>query len=208
MTRYLAENDAKSALRGGRAIEQLLEGRLEAGLQIVRFVTIAHEATGENSVTLHEVFNGGNFDVLDVYEFSPLDPDRSYGQVDSFRTVDDAFQFACEQTGADPRKFVNAGVVQDEYRDAYLTENVTMSQVVGSLVIRHTGCCSTVSKSVERWRASSSKMTHRFINQACLSASFQQRAFSGRDVAHMAPRDRLYEARHLSGLGGRFTWWS
>lgn len=122
MTRYLAENDAKSALRGGRAIEQLLEGRLEAGLQIVRFVTIAHEATGENSVTLHEVFNGGNFDVLDVYEFSPLDPDRSYGQVDSFRTVDDAFQFACEQTGADPRKFVNAGVVQDECRDACLTD--------------------------------------------------------------------------------------
>lgn len=169
--------------------------------RVVHHRVIQHRYARESST-------GTALVISSVYEFSALDPDRSYGQVDSFRTVDDAFQFACEQTGADPRKFVNAGVVQDEYRDAYLTENVTMSQVVGSLVIRHTGCCSTVSKSVERWRASSSKMTHRFINQACLSASFQQRAFSGRDVAHMAPRDRLYEARHLSGLGGRFTWWS
>jgi len=70
------------------------------------------------SVTCFEVLDEGSENFLDVYEFTPLDPDLPYGQTEKFETADAALAYAESKFGASLEKYVNSGVIQDEYRDS------------------------------------------------------------------------------------------
>lgn len=119
--RYLTEAEARSALTRGASVEQFLGLADVNGRRAVRWLTVS----GGRSyvVRLHEVEDVGDDDFLDVSEFPPLDPDEYLGDG---RTVADesepdaAFAVAAK-LGASADRWVNSGVVQNEYADSRRT---------------------------------------------------------------------------------------
>jgi hypothetical protein len=105
------------SLRGGRAVEQWLGLSTAPGASI-RFVRIDRQNDGTYAVAWFERLDEGSADNCDVYEFSPVDPDTPYGDVSTFASAEAALVCACEHHGAVPGRWLNAGMVQDEYRDA------------------------------------------------------------------------------------------
>lgn len=117
--RHLSDFDVLSNLRNGRPVEQLLPGRRENDVLVIRFIIIEPHCTGECAVRLREVFDNGNRDFIDIYEFGSLDPDAPFGEVEHFQGPEAALEYALATLSADGGKFVNTGVVQDEYKDMY-----------------------------------------------------------------------------------------
>jgi hypothetical protein len=67
----------------------------------------------------HAVLDEGDDDFLDVYEFRPADEDADIGEGIMIGTFPDALTAfeAASQNGARLTRWVNNGVVQDEYAD-------------------------------------------------------------------------------------------
>ncbi|MEG2806025.1 hypothetical protein [Stenotrophomonas sp.] len=116
--RHLIEFDVKANLRNGRTVEQLLPGRIEAGETIIRHLSIHRTREGEWMVEVYEVYDDGP-DFMDLYEFSSVDPDMPAGEEPTFASVEDALAYCSEQLGARPDRYVNLGLVSEEYRDRY-----------------------------------------------------------------------------------------
>lgn len=114
--RHLTEQEAATALRPGASIEQLLTATL--GERTVRWLSIA--ATGDGfALRLHDVLDDGSDDFLDVYEFRPANEDEHVGEgvlLGTFPDVRAAID-AATRAGARGTRWVNGGVVQDEYAD-------------------------------------------------------------------------------------------
>lgn len=68
----------------------------------------------------HRVEVVGNADFVDVYEFPAVDPDEEHGEGQALATFDRSVEAlaASIEHGALPDRWVNEGVVQDEYADA------------------------------------------------------------------------------------------
>jgi hypothetical protein len=117
MARHLSAAEAERALNAGRSIEQWLGARVEGADRVLKWVQLTVEKDGGGySVTVFEVLDDGGPEFLDVYEFSPLDADQPYGVTTTLKDARGALEFAIG-AGADPCRFVNAGIVQDEYAD-------------------------------------------------------------------------------------------
>jgi hypothetical protein len=114
MRRHLSAAEVERMLTYGRSVEQWLGAHAAAGERIVRWVRLDAERSGVYSVTLFEVFDDGGPDFIDLYEFSPADADRPDGATRAFSEARAALELA-RTLGADLDRFVNAGVVQDEY---------------------------------------------------------------------------------------------
>lgn len=117
--RHLSGFDVLSNLRNGRPVEQLLPRRLENDELVIRFIRIEPQRTGGGAVRLREVFDNGNRDFIDIYEFGSLDPDAPFGEVEQFQGPEAALEYALTTLSADGGRFVNSGAVQDEYKDMY-----------------------------------------------------------------------------------------
>ncbi len=115
--RYLNHTQSLEALRSGRPIEQFLLPREEPTYRMLRFLRIDKERTGKYSTAFFEVFDEGDENNLDLYSFGLIDPDLPYGAITTFSTPEEAINFSIETLQADPDKFVNQGVIQDEYGD-------------------------------------------------------------------------------------------
>jgi hypothetical protein len=63
-----------------------------------------------------ECFDDGDYDFVDIYDFSPLHPDEPL-KVDTFELIEDALNFVVESYKADLQRFVSAGIIQEEYKD-------------------------------------------------------------------------------------------
>lgn len=117
--RHLTLGEATSALRRGRQVEQFLGvANGPDGRAVVRWVTVG-EAHRVFRLTLHEVEDVGSDDFLDVSEFPPIAEDEEVGEGEVVGTSEEpeaALQLA-EALGAAPDRWVNQGVVQDEYGD-------------------------------------------------------------------------------------------
>jgi hypothetical protein len=119
LVRHLTPDFAVSALERGAEIEQFLGGDPNANPASIRWVTI-YSAHGQFLVTLNEVEDVGTDDFFDVAEFPPLDPEENGGEgrvVATTTTAHDALAAAHSTTQALPDRWVNAGVVDDEYAD-------------------------------------------------------------------------------------------
>ncbi len=114
--RFVDKNDLASILNSGRSIEQMLGLFDRDGFRIVNFIRIDREKDGEFSMAFFEVIDEGSRDFLDVYEFSPYDPDSPYGSISKAGSPEEIIDMAVK-IGASPERFVNAGVIQDEYKD-------------------------------------------------------------------------------------------
>ena len=64
-----------------------------------------------------EVVDRGASDGLDVYAWVDGDAEQESSK---FETPEEAIEFTMKHWGADLRKWVNQGVLQDEYREAIL----------------------------------------------------------------------------------------
>ncbi len=115
--KYLLKEQAFQQLIAGRAIEQWLGHLNYEDYRIIKWLRIDREETSEYSVTYFEVFDEGSNDFLDIYEFSPLDPDKYYGEISTFNTKEMALDYSINYYKADVEKFVGNGLIQDVYAD-------------------------------------------------------------------------------------------
>ncbi|HTA66267.1 MAG TPA: hypothetical protein VK753_12260 [Xanthomonadaceae bacterium] len=115
--RYLTETDAISTVCAGRAIEQFLPPREESNYRALRWVCVERNPDRSFSASRYEVFDEGDLNHLDLYAFSFVDPDEPCEKRTGFLSAEEAMKIAEEQFGANRCKYVNVGIVQDEYAD-------------------------------------------------------------------------------------------
>jgi hypothetical protein len=116
VVRHLTEQQAVSALRRRAVVEQMLSTDLHEGS--FRWLDVRPSAA-TYTLRLHETVDDGTVDYLDVYEFRSVDEDDEFGEgivLGEFGEISAVLEAAVEQ-GANPDRWVNAGVIQDEYRD-------------------------------------------------------------------------------------------
>ncbi|MEU8804174.1 hypothetical protein [Spirillospora sp. NPDC048819] len=116
--RYLLRSFAAGALRRGKGIEQLLSGFEEEGRRGIRYACIwpANRHRGF-VVRVHVVEEVAG---LPVDEFGAFYEDE-YGDgaetVGETESAEEAITLAERELGADPGRWVNEGVLGDEYHD-------------------------------------------------------------------------------------------
>ncbi|NYD47608.1 hypothetical protein BJY14_003591 [Actinomadura luteofluorescens] len=122
--RYLPMSLALGALRRGRPIEQLLGGFAEAGRRGVRFVVITPIPAGVCYISCTTVEDTMELDrhggLLYPSEnaFYPGDADSEGARtVGTASTPEAAIELAERELNADPRWWVNLGMLGYEYRD-------------------------------------------------------------------------------------------
>ncbi|MFE6977372.1 hypothetical protein [Streptomyces sp. NPDC057682] len=118
--RYLAESFILGALRRSRSVEQFLGPVGPPERRGVRYVEVRAARTSYE-VYVHAVEDVGHEGFVDLDVFPPFDQDaeeEDFGQLlGTTEDPQDALTLAEERTGAVPGRWVNQGVVQDEYRD-------------------------------------------------------------------------------------------
>ncbi|EDY16957.1 conserved hypothetical protein [Chthoniobacter flavus Ellin428] len=118
--RHLTESNIQSALQRGRYVEQLIRPTTINDAGVLRWLEL--RATDDQfTLTLHEVFDDGSPDYLDVYSFERISPDDDPMR-HSFSTLEDALAFAESSYSAARDRYVNQAVIQDEYAD-YLRDH-------------------------------------------------------------------------------------
>jgi hypothetical protein len=118
--RYLTAAEAAAALRRASQIEQFLGHDVAAdGRAAIQWLT-AYESGRTFKLVIHEVEDVGTDDFFDVSAFPPLDREADPGEGRLLATADDAESLLQNGAshGADSARWVNFGVVQDEYRDS------------------------------------------------------------------------------------------
>lgn len=115
MAKYLTEEQLVSNLNIGKSVEQWLSFEMNDDYTVVRWIRIDKEKNGIFSLSYFETFDEGSEDFYDVYEFSPVDPDVLWGKIDSFDSVEAILKFAADEYDAQIDKYVNAGLIQNEY---------------------------------------------------------------------------------------------
>ncbi len=121
MGHYLKEEQLKSSLRLGKAVEQWLTFTKEQDYVILKWLRIDKEKNDSYTVAYFESFDEGNFDFLDIYEFSLLNPDEPFGVINTFNSVEDALIFSKSTYDASNEQYVTSGMIQEEYRN-YLSK--------------------------------------------------------------------------------------
>jgi hypothetical protein len=113
----LTERQAVGTPDRGRPIEQLL-AQSATDQTVIEWLRLSPQASGVTLVQ-HRVRDVGSVDFMDVYEFPPVDPDEEHGEGTLLATfVGSAKAVAASVThGARPDRWVNDGVIQDEYAD-------------------------------------------------------------------------------------------
>ncbi|MGW4303248.1 hypothetical protein ACWEHT_26255 [Streptomyces sp. NPDC004646] len=118
--RYLVESFILGALRRGRSVEQFLGACGSAERPGVCHVEVC-PTKGRFEVRLHTVEDIGSERFRDLGEFPPFAPDDEASEFGLLLgTAEDplsALEIAERQTGAERARWVNEGVVQDEYGD-------------------------------------------------------------------------------------------
>jgi hypothetical protein len=115
--RYLNPQQLLTNLNRGKPIEQWLGHDILPDYTVLKRLTIDKENNDEYSVDYMEVFDEGDENFLDIYEFSTIDTDEPYGIMTKFKTPKEAIDYSIEKYNCKIDKFVNAGVLQEEYRD-------------------------------------------------------------------------------------------
>jgi hypothetical protein len=114
----LTHDQAVAALRRGKAVEQLLQSEPRDGRATVRWISVFR--SGEAFVvTAHHVYDEGDADFLDLSEFEPVDDEEYAGEgveVARHSRPEEALN-AARGHGATSERWVNQGVLADEYAD-------------------------------------------------------------------------------------------
>jgi hypothetical protein len=117
---YLDKEQLITALRLGRSVEQWIGVTNHPDFVILNWIRIDQEKNGTFSVSSFKVFDDGNLDLLDIYEFEPYDPDYPFAIINNFLTYQQVFSFCEETYKCRGDRYVNAGMIQEEYRQYLL----------------------------------------------------------------------------------------
>ena len=113
---YLTKELSRANLNVGKAIEQWIGFEEEKNYTVLKWLRIDKEKDNSFSVAYFEVFDEGNLNFLDIYDFSPLEPEEPYGQISNYKSVDEALKFAKNEYNTNDDNFVNSGMIQEEYK--------------------------------------------------------------------------------------------
>jgi hypothetical protein len=113
--RYLTNGYLRTALRQGKSIEQFLGGSGSSEHKTIRWLGIR---SNDNSfcLTFYEAIDEGSESFHDLYEFTCEPPDEDPPEY-FFATIEEALEYSASTFGASRSRWVNAGVVQDDYAD-------------------------------------------------------------------------------------------
>ena len=111
---YLMTEQLKSRLNVGGAIDQWLGTYEEEREVIIKWINIFSDKDGYH-VLFIESYDEGDEDFVDVVSFSAVDPDGTYGVLNTFDTSEEVIKFVMEEYGASADKFVAGGMIQEEY---------------------------------------------------------------------------------------------
>lgn len=114
MNNYLTKEQLRAKLSLGKAVEQWLGHYESDGETILKWVRIYSEKE-EYNVLYIECYDQGSVDNLDISDFTVVDPDEPYGLLDTFYTLDEAVDFSLNKYGAVIDRFVNDGMIEEEY---------------------------------------------------------------------------------------------
>jgi len=115
MPNYLRASELQSVLDAGRAIEQWLGCRAESDDRVIEWLRIHRDKLGRFEVTRFEVYDEGNRNFCDVYEFHSIEPDEPFGTEQLFDDSTSALKYATEVLGASEDRFVGSGMIQAVY---------------------------------------------------------------------------------------------
>ena len=121
MPRHLPSDDVVAVLVRGLSVEQFLGLRADGDTSRVTWVEIRPAHDGFEAHRF-DVMDYGAPDRLDVYAWIDGEAEQECFRFESPR---DAIEFTIRQWGTDSRKWVNQGVLQDEYLEAILTRPET-----------------------------------------------------------------------------------
>jgi hypothetical protein len=114
MTRYLIPAFIESAIHRGKSVAQFLSGFMVGNEPALRYVELRPGEDGVE-VWVHEVFDDGSEMYADVGEFGAVDGRRGDKPAAVAETIAGALVIAHEQFGASPDRWVNEGMIGDEY---------------------------------------------------------------------------------------------
>jgi hypothetical protein len=112
--KYLTEIETRTLLNLGKTLEIFL-GQSGDNNEIISWLSLAKNETGQVELSTYMVLDCGDLDHLDIYSFEPVDPDEPY-QTTAFSTLDEALIFIRNNYNQTEPKFLNQGVIQDEYK--------------------------------------------------------------------------------------------
>jgi hypothetical protein len=113
--RYLTISEAKSALARGKQIEQFLGSFYDGQDRAIRHAVIRPE--GDRIIAnVYECYEPTRADFFNVGEFQNVDPDENTEDF-IFGSFEEAVSFLEYRNGLSSERFVNQGLVEEEYKD-------------------------------------------------------------------------------------------
>ena len=113
MPRHLTTDQIDSALNRGKSVEQLLERPAPDQLAWVELRPVS----GAVELWRYDVFDDGSDEFLDLYSFTPKEEEWPESPVETNSDAITACAAAEARFSADPGRWVNQFMIQDEYRD-------------------------------------------------------------------------------------------
>ena len=121
--RYLYKANIQNAMRKSEEVEQFLKFTKLDGKAILSWLTLRRQNDGY-ALIHHKQYDQGSLSDVNIYDFKYLymPKNRDEPEYIEFSSLDLALDYASKNLGASHVKWVNQGVIQEEYRDFKLTE--------------------------------------------------------------------------------------
>lgn len=117
--RYLTLSEAESALNRGKSIECFVGSCERDGQRGIKWLSASR--CGENlRLAIFETADLGSADFLDLHEFGPMNPALEPDEPDEEKMFENFRSLVSEVEALFPgstARFVNEGIIQDEYSD-------------------------------------------------------------------------------------------
>ena len=120
MSKYLDSQTVDAYLNLGKTIEVFL-GRISDDNEIISYLDLQKTKSGDLQVTYYEHYDEGSLDILDLYSFSFVDPDMNFENY-TFQNIDLVTEYIRNRYKLNEVKFVNVGVIQNEYEELLKSE--------------------------------------------------------------------------------------
>jgi hypothetical protein len=112
--KYLDDIEIRTLINLGKTLELFL-GRSVDDKEVINWISLAKGTNEKIDVSVYSVFDEGDLDNLDIYSFTPVDPDEFFATW-KFPSLDEAVTFIRDNYKLTDLKFVNQGVTQQEYK--------------------------------------------------------------------------------------------
>lgn len=121
--RYLTLSEINTNLNLGKTVEQWLNPTFDEieQLNILKWIEIEKDNEASITLRLSEVYDEGNEENLDIYDFTFVDLDEPFEEI-RFITIEEMLEYITNNLNGGINKFINSGMCQEEYK-SYLMES-------------------------------------------------------------------------------------